>query len=710
MNSEVSKKIIVLFGIFFTLSCTRLADLFPSTTDDNDEVVYYTSEVNQVGFNTWFLNDWDGSRAFADVIKHCRAFDHDPDWATNNVALDALGWPTADCSTVLFAGYGPEDSGWYHLVFQGQADVSGLWVSAVVSNQTYDPVSNITTCEMYYTFAPNATGGIVFRNTRLTSASPLNTGVRNIHLYRPGYNRDGSDVFTTPFINGIKKGGVIRTMEWLVMNQNSIQTWADRNTPLHAGFQKRNPPLVLNHLPAPVTFTEVYSGVAMEHIVQLCNTTGSDLWINIPPLADDDYVLNTARLLLYGSDGTNPYTAVTPNPIYPPLSAGLKVYVEYGNEIWNSAYGFDDMSMVRDLVWNTTPSHPVRVDGTSPADAEYTLTWRYTAFRLAEISLLFRQVFGDAAMMTRVRPLLMSQLGNGQGTLSTMLLWADDYYRVRQGLYPLSYLYWGAGGSAYYGVNRYDGSVNSVFQSGNYPDTNFIYNNKVDAMWCYNYGLKRVAYEGGIGMDFRDSGWNLIVNDSTARSANADNRMEDLIKKNHIAWSQTGGDLLVYYCLTGPSYWEFTPAIKNLNTPKMRAFDYIGNSLKARVTMGTLLPGTSVARLNLPFIRTGWGWTNSVDGEPCEAGISLSNMIGLSTHADAPFNGSLTVRGLSGASGTTLGVWVNGTKAGNVSLSNATHLTNSSSLGVSISEGLNMLRLEVLSGTLTLHSITVISN
>jgi hypothetical protein len=53
------------------------------------------------------------------------------------------------------------------------------------------------------------------------------------------------------------------------------------------------------------------------------------------------YAYKLAQALLYGTDGTNPYASTQGSPVYPPLSSGLKVWVEYSNEVWNSGGVYD---------------------------------------------------------------------------------------------------------------------------------------------------------------------------------------------------------------------------------------------------------------------------------------------------------------------------------------------------------------------------------
>ena len=82
-------------------------------------------------------------------------------------------------------------------------------------------------------------------------------------------------------------------------------------------------------------------GAAWEYMVELANETGKDLWINVPERATDDYVNKLALLCKYGSDGINPYTGPQANPAWPPLNSNLKLYVEFSNEVWNTAGSFE---------------------------------------------------------------------------------------------------------------------------------------------------------------------------------------------------------------------------------------------------------------------------------------------------------------------------------------------------------------------------------
>jgi hypothetical protein len=64
------------------------------------------------------------------------------------------------------------------------------------------------------------------------------------------------------------------------------------------------------------------NGIAPEYVVELCNELKADAWVNVPHLAQDDWMTGMAQLL------------------HNNLNPGLKVDLEWSNEVWNGAPGF----------------------------------------------------------------------------------------------------------------------------------------------------------------------------------------------------------------------------------------------------------------------------------------------------------------------------------------------------------------------------------
>lgn len=649
---------------------------------------------NYIGMNVWFLNDWDGSFAFVDAVKQARPW-KTADWS-NSVAVDALGWPTADASTVFFTGKPSQVNGTYKLVFNGQATVKLMWSDGTVTNQSYNAATNTTTADVNIAYNVSAGGslGLVLTNTKRTASSATNTGFTNMHLYSPGYPADGSKVFTTPFLSALGKASAVRLMDWSLTNQNLTQHWAERITPAH--MSKAGPAYTG---PGGVSWSTSSTGVALEHQIQLCNALHVDCWINIPVVADDDFVRKIALALRYGTDGTNPYTSTQAKPVYPPLDPGLRIYVEYANEIWNSSAGFRCFDAIKDIVGTLPADHPLL----TPAESSiWYKMWRYPAYRLAITSDIFRSVYGDASMMNRVRPVLMTQQGDGQATLQNALNWLDAYAKRQSPARSVNSYVYGAGGSGYYNVNSEPADktdANAFFAAGNYPATLNVKGFGVDSVWAANFGLKHIAYEGGPSLDNYPS--------ANARAINADPRMQDMVVKTHDAWSAQAGDLLMYYTLVGAGQWEFTPDITNTNTPKFNAISQLQLRPRAAVTLGQAFPGTIVATDQLAYrMRTGFDYATTCDTLACLGGNDPGEWIAFPGRASTAFTGNIVVNGISNA-GSVINVWVNGVKRGQVTLAAGSHLINSTSLSTSIPAGLAVIRLEVVSGEFRLRSIAV---
>lgn len=649
---------------------------------------------NRFGMNTWFLSDWDGGLAFADAMKHARPWQDANDWHQPVGGVDALGWPTADASTVVLTGTPAQINGTYKLVFNGQADVSLMWVGGTVSNKVYDAASNTTTADLTYAASAPGSVGIILKNTRRTASSALNTGFTKLRLYRRGYPADGSVVFTTPFVAALAKSHTVRMMDWSATNSNLLEHWADRMTPLH--FAREGGRYTG---PGGLVYDSSALGVAIEHQIQLCNAAHVDCWINIPVAADDDYVRKLALALRYGTDGTNPYTSPQANPVYPPLDPSLRVYLEYANEIWNSAGGFRCFGVIQDIVAALPADHPLL----TPSEASiWFKMWRYPAYRTALISDIFRAVYGDAAMMTRVRPVLMTQQGDGQMTLSQALNWLDSYAQRQSPARQVSDYLYGAGGSGYYNATKEPADKkdrDGYFAAGNYPPAQNVKGFGVDAVLAANFGLKRIAYEGGPSLD--------NYGDDDARALNADPRMQDMMVKTHDAWSQQGGDLLVYYVARGTPKWEFTPDITTLATPKYKALDQLQGQPRAAVTLGPALPGSIVPTDMLDYrMRTGYDYLTTCGTLACLGGNEAGEWVALPGHSAKAFSGSLSLSGET-FTGATVNIWINGVKKGQVTLASGAPLANSSALALAIPAGLVVVRLEVASGSLNLRAITI---
>lgn len=539
------------------------------------------ADTNPVGIGIYGLSYFDQSFAMADVVRQSQF--KNMSWG-DDVGADAQGLPTRDFQMIFSSKV--IGAGTYKLKFKGQATISvAATPSGRIENKTYDTATNTTTADVVLPSDSTGNTWLTFTNTRRTSQSVTADGVSDLQMWRPGYPTDGSATFTREFITAMQKFHVIRVMDFVNANLNPSVNWDDRTKPDFKGY------------------TGV-KGQSWELVVALANATNRDVWINVPVQANDEYIRKLALLFKNGSDGQQPYSTPQSNPIHRPLNTNLKVYLEYGNEIWNTSPGFNGFGWAMALsdANRLDTSHPIAFDGAQTD--RYVALRRWIAYRSAFISLAFRDVFGDSQMMTRVRPIFASQVGNGNQYLSEGLLWANTYHG------DASRLWYGGGGAAYYDSTTPPNDTNPSTMSAYFaglPSPNFARVTATDTIWTNGFGLKNIAYEGGPG----PGGSPLGTASGTAELSytyNNDPRMKDRMIEAHAIWQANGGDMLAYYVYSVAAPWSFTNGLNNNTTSdstslKFQAIDSIKVAPKATATLGTAIPGTVYLRNSTSNVR-----------------------------------------------------------------------------------------------------------
>ena len=193
--------------------------------------------------------------------------------------------------------------------------------------------------------------------------------------------------------------GFIRFMDWGATNGSPQQDWIDRRLPSHA-FQTG----ILNaREPAPGAGGDRPTGAAFEYMVALCNATGRNMWINVPHLATDDFITKLAKLIRFGSDGVNPYDAPQADPVFAPLDANLKVYVEFSNEIWSSGFAFAQGD------WAQGQATALGIEKPQFTARKFCDTWR-----------IFQEVFGGTDRLVRVAAIFTGNDTYSRGFLTEM--------------------------------------------------------------------------------------------------------------------------------------------------------------------------------------------------------------------------------------------------------------------------------------------------
>lgn len=661
----------------------------PSSPSSQDAGGQDTHAVD-IGMNLPQLSYWDRSFAMADVVRQSQF--RGSDWS-EDVNADATGAPGQDFKLIFNSRM--IGAGTYKLVFTGKADVTLGGMTGSVQNKKYDAAANRTTADVVLPVSNTGNTWLTFSNTRRTASSIKSDGVTQVQMWRPGYPTDGSVTFTKEFLNAMRKVQVLRAMDMTATNDNANEKWADRTLPNFIGMTKSR-------------------GQSWELLIALANAAERDLWINVPVKADDDYIRKLAQLFRYGSDGVQPYTSMQVKPTYAPLRSDLKLYVEYGNEIWNSSAGFYGFRWVKPLAdaARTDLAHPINHNGA--VTDEWLGFRRYIAYRSAFISQKFRDIWGDVAMMTQVRPIFATQVGNANSYLREGLTWAEEYYG------DVSRLWWGAGGASYYGaiIDSTDLSESkkaSYFSVGAYKETE-LQRIRTDSIWTKAFGLRNVAYEGGPAPGGSELG-SVSATETASTTYNNDPRMAKFMANAYDLWKANGGDLLVYYNYSGMGApWWFIDGTKDLiesdtTSVKMKFLDSLSARPVALVTLGRKVPMNIYAGDSDTFIQSA---NSALDGsgddmrfrmryENTYQGVTTypKSMLLVPVRADQAGNRMLKLILRDSGATTKIRVWLNGHPIGLIEpgvVDGKNRPLTTIGLPLTLPRGLSVLRFQSVAG------------
>src|SRR5690348_4789630 len=92
------------------------------------------------------------------------------------------------------------------------------------------------------------------------------------------------------------------------------------------------------------------------------------------------------------------------------LNNSLNIYVEYSNEVWNGIFSQHTYNANQATSLLAGPLGPILDFDNTSSTMPWLTQWRNTALRAMQISNLFRSVFGDCEMNSRVRVVLAGQV------------------------------------------------------------------------------------------------------------------------------------------------------------------------------------------------------------------------------------------------------------------------------------------------------------
>ena len=265
----------------------------------------------QIACNLWHFADWTTDLSFVDAMKTCRPWKAMPadkplDYRDTNavVEVDENGYPLEipytdgrggapqRVVTVTLVEQPREmyPNGTFTMLFEGKGEVRLGWDAgnhSVVGN------GGTTKFEFNVNIAGAKSKAILVDIPR----SEKGDHIRNLRIIMPGFlDTYEKQPFHPLFLEMVKPFCSLRFMDWGGAMDSRKVKWSKRTK--KGAFSQQG-------------------GMAYEYMIELSNMLNQDPWICCPYLADEEYQRELAKL------------------INAQLKPGLKVYIEWSNEMWN---------------------------------------------------------------------------------------------------------------------------------------------------------------------------------------------------------------------------------------------------------------------------------------------------------------------------------------------------------------------------------------
>jgi uncharacterized protein (TIGR03437 family) len=449
----------------------------------------------------------------------------------------------------------PDWSGAWALSFEGQAEVAVSSGGGSISGLTYDAASNRSSGTLN---VGRGTGLMVltFTQTKRQPSDAAGTGFRRLRLIRPGYAANSGQVFTNEYLQSLRPFSILRYMDFTSTNTNTTSA---------------NPGVRLewaNRVRISAATQSISAGGSWDYAILLANQTGTDMWINIPVSASDDYIRELALL------------------IRAQLNPSRRIYIEHGNEVWNSLfanmYNFNRNAAAAEV--NAGGSN-LNSDGIGDTT---TVATRRHLRRVIESVRIFGGVFGEQEINQRIRGVFAwwtIQPGQYRGALQ----WARTHYG------DLNRVLYGVAQTHYYNVARASASATpeELLQVMRNDSSDGLRFDTAIRAAADEHGLRHLVYEGG-----PDVGGGSTVNVGNRIRANRLPAMRDLVRfdvKDN--WFDRNGDVYMYFSHCGPcsrfGCWGATEDIMDLNTPKWQAVESLSGTPANPVSVSGIVNGAS---------------------------------------------------------------------------------------------------------------------
>jgi hypothetical protein len=341
--------------------------------------------------------------------------------------------------------------------------------------------------------------------------------LRNMRVIMPGFEDNYEEqIFHPLFLERLQPFTVLRFINLMRANHNTIITWEDRTRP------------------SSYTQADSGHGIAPEYIAKLANKIQADAWINIPHQADDNYIRELAKLLKQD------------------LDLDQKIYVEYSNELWNGLFE-QTKWLYKAGCENPDTFVPAQGDNDQgiPGCNDFLSSVNLHVKKLARIAEIFDEVFQDSfddriivvAASQAVSPYLSEQLLKG---FSNTKLNPKGYKPAALAVAP----YFSIKGTVKFEPNVTVDEMLNLAQE--HIETGVLNKALKQKQIADQYNVALIAYEGGQHLVARPRQKQTPLT-QTMIEANRNPRMGDLYRKYLKSWFDTvGGGLFVHFSYVYP--------------------------------------------------------------------------------------------------------------------------------------------------------------
>ena len=326
-------------------------------------------------------------------------------------------------------------------------------------------------------------------------------------------------IFHPKFLASMSRYAVLRFMDWMRTNDSTIRNWSERPKLSDATWSHR--------------------GVPIEVILSLSTRLRAEPWVNIPHLADDEYVRELASV------------------VREQLPEDYRVWLEYSNEVWNGQF---------------KQHRAVGSCASAKGENEFKAAIICYSERADQVFRTWRAAFGDSA--DRVVRVVGSQAVDPW--VSSNILKHAKLYERADALAIAPYFGFIARRKTEAELARL--SVDELLSRTEreiIPKTlEFI---KGQAEVAEEYGLDLVAYEGGQHYSAAEGVENNEKITALFDAINRHPRMKDLYLQYLKAWSRSGGRLFMHYNNVGAyTKWGRWGLKEYIDQPRADAPKYDG--------------------------------------------------------------------------------------------------------------------------------------